>query len=96
MFSRQVLEWVDVHALFVAMYLNCTAQVESRDDARSRRLRVLHDLRKNNDPHLWGSVSALILDDGKLDLRYVVTSADAEILKWCLTWCAGQDLRQLL
>ena len=77
------------------MYVNCTAQGEDDTAARSRRLRVLRELRGYNDPQLWGSVSSLILDDGELDLAGAVTSGDAEIMNWCLTWCVGKDLRYL-
>ena len=78
------------------MYVNCIAKEEDNYDAMSRRLRVLLQLREYNDPQLWGSVSPLILDHGKLVLNFVITSADVAMLEWCLTSCVGKDLRGLL
>jgi hypothetical protein len=57
------------------MYVNCTVKGERGKDAAERRLRVLKQLKEYNDPQLWGNVSPLILDDGKLDLTGVITGS---------------------
>ena len=78
------------------MYVNCTAKGKSATDAAERRLRVLRQLKEYNNPQLWGTVSPLILDDGKLDLTGVITGSNIGSLEWVLTTCAVDDVRKLL
>ena len=63
------------------MSVNCTVKGENKDDAMRRRLRALRLLREYNDPQLWGNVSSLVLDDGKLDLRGIVKKAHVDTLE---------------
>ena len=97
MYSQQTLEWVDQHALFVAMCVYCTAQGEDDGDAAARRLRVLRQLRAYNDPQLWRHVSHLVLGEGgKLDLDTVIKTTEAvETLFWFLMSSAANDVRVL-
>ena len=78
------------------MYVNCTAKGKSATDAAERTLRVLKQLKEYNDPQLWGTVSPLILDDGTLDLRGVISGSNINLLEWVLTTCAVDDVRKLL
>ena len=78
------------------MYVNCTVKGERGKDAAERRLRVLKQLKEYNNPQLWGTVSPLILDDGTLDLRGVITGSNISLLEWVLTTCAVDDVRKLL
>ena len=77
------------------MYVNCTAQGEDGAAARSRRIRVLRELREYDDPQLWGEVSSLVLKKGELDLMGVIRSTvDVETVEWILS--SANDIRRLL
>ena len=93
-----MLEWVDQHALFVAMCVNCTAQEEDVAAANSRILRVLRELRAYSDPQLWEHVSHLVLGvNGLLDLSGVIEATDdVDTLVTFLVSSAGKDVRELL
>ena len=74
------------------MYVNCTV---NDHDAAGRTLRVLQELRVYDDPQLWGNISHLVLENGRLNLRGVMKTTDVETLEWFLDSCVANDVRKL-
>jgi hypothetical protein len=77
------------------MHVACPVKRESGDAANRRRLQVLQLLRDLNEPQLWHHVSALVVKDGKLDIRNVIKTRDVANLEWLLTSGVAKDLRKL-
>ncbi|KAK2149299.1 hypothetical protein NP493_3007g00000 [Ridgeia piscesae] len=68
---------------------------ESGNAARRRRLQVLQLLKDFNKPQLWHHVSALVVNDWKLDISNVIKTKDVANLEWLLTSGVANDIREL-
>ena len=77
------------------MHVVCPVKRERGDDARRRRLQVLQLLRDFNDPQLWHHISALVVEDGQLDISNVIKTSDVANLEWLLKSGVANDLREL-
>jgi hypothetical protein len=77
------------------MHVVCPVKRERDDAARRRRLQVLQLLKDFNEPQLWHHVSALVVNDWKLDISNVIKTKDVANLEWLLTSGVANDIREL-
>ena len=77
------------------MHVACPVKRESGNAARRRRLQVLQLLKDFNEPQLWHHVSALVVNDWKLDISNVIKTKDVANLEWLLTSGVANDIREL-
>ena len=81
--------------MFVATWLARTVKGHCKNDSRRRTRNVINLIRQFQQPELWSHVSALLVEDGILDVSSVITKDKMVDVEYLLASGVASDVTKI-